>query len=183
MSEENNKTEYIILVDEKGARLGTEEKEKCHEGKGLLHSAFLVIILNEEFEILLTRRSRLKKLWPGYWDGSVASHFTDRLHPMDKIKERIQQEIGVIRSQFKYLTRFRYQSEYKDSGSENEVCDIYLVDNVIEKEIVLNKDEISEYRFVGQKELIDEIKKSSKEYTPWFLIALEKYRTSHKTSP
>ena len=106
MLKENNKSEYIILVDEKGARLGTEEKEKCHEGKGLLHSAFLVIILNEEFEILLTRRSRLKKLWPGYWDGSVASHFSDRLHPMDKIKERIQQEIGVNRTQFKYLAKF-----------------------------------------------------------------------------
>jgi hypothetical protein len=64
----------IIVVDEDDNVIGEEDKEKCHDGDGILHRAFLAMVFNRAGELLLTRRSMSKKLWPQYWDGTVASH-------------------------------------------------------------------------------------------------------------
>ena len=48
--------ETVILVDENGNEIGTEEKMKAHEDGGKLHRAFSVFVLNDKGETLLHRR-------------------------------------------------------------------------------------------------------------------------------
>ena len=66
--------EVLILVDKNDREIGKTEKEKCHRPPGFLHRAFLIMVFNSQGKILLTKRSKSKALWPGIWDGSVASH-------------------------------------------------------------------------------------------------------------
>jgi isopentenyldiphosphate isomerase len=68
-------SQFLCVVDETGRFLREEEREIRHLGDGLLHSAFLVVVFNEKKELMLARRSAQKKLWPGFWDGTVASHY------------------------------------------------------------------------------------------------------------
>ena len=45
--------ERIIIVNEKDEEIGTELKEKCHDGEGILHRAFLAIVIDSEKNIWL----------------------------------------------------------------------------------------------------------------------------------
>jgi len=38
----------LLLVDKKDKVIGTETKEKCHQGKGILHRAFSVYIFKQQ---------------------------------------------------------------------------------------------------------------------------------------
>lgn len=171
----SQKTEYITLVDKNGKYLGKEEKEKCHQGKGILHSAFLVMIFNEKVELMLAKRSEEKSLWPGFWDGTVASHYHSEKNQQTTVKKRIFHEIGVSCDHIDYLFKFHYHVEYRDIGSENEICDVFAARDIKSGDISPNEMEISEFKFLDIPELKSEVQENYETYAPWFLIALEKY--------
>ena len=54
--------ESLILVDEADREIGYMSKTRCHEGGGVLHRAFSLLIFNEQGELLLQRRSARKRL-------------------------------------------------------------------------------------------------------------------------
>ena len=167
--------EYITIVDEAGKILGVEEKIKCHLGKGILHSAFLVMMFNEHDEIVLAQRSPEKMLWPDFWDGTVASHYHTDVPRAERVQQRILYETGARCRQLKYLFKFRYQAEFEGIGSENEICDVFEAKDLRSEHLVPNESEISEYRFVKIPDLVDEIEANSQKIAPWFLIAFKKY--------
>ena len=175
MNKKENENQYLCLVDEKGQFLGEEEKEACHAGDGLLHSAFLVMIFNEKNELMIARRSAQKKLWPGYWDGTVASHYFKDKPPHETAIRRLQDEIGVDSESLEYLFKFRYQAKYNEVGSENEICDVYMVKDINAEDLSINLSEISEYRFVPVPDIRKDISGNLHQYAPWFLIALEMF--------
>jgi len=172
--------EYILTVDEKDNIIGTEEKNKCHDGKGILHRAFMAIVLNSKNELLLTRRSQKKRLWPGFWDGSIASHVHDGESYEAAAKNRLLQELGVKCQDVKHLFKIKYYAPFKNLGSENEICAALLTKGI--DSIFPNKKEISDYKFVSMDEIKKDIKENSKKYTPWFLLIFDKFVDMQKTN-
>jgi isopentenyl-diphosphate delta-isomerase len=166
--------EWLLLVDENDRYLGETEKEECHREKGCLHRAFLVMMTNEKAELMQARRSGKKRLWPHFWDGTVAGHFHKGESPKESVKKRVFEETGVKCGDLEYLFKFRYQAAFEDIGSENEICHVFKADNFKAEEIAINQDEVSEYRFSSLPSLKNEIEASPEEYTPWFLIAVKK---------
>lgn len=59
----------LLLVDEADQGVGHLSKLKCHEGQGVLHRAFSLLIFNGKGELLLQQRSATKRLWPAYWSN------------------------------------------------------------------------------------------------------------------
>ena len=66
--------EMLILVDQDGRSIGEASKQQCHEGRGLLHRAFSLLIFDQKGRLLLQQRAAEKLLWPGYWSNSCCSH-------------------------------------------------------------------------------------------------------------
>lgn len=164
----------ILVVNEKDEVIGEEDKLKCHSGEGILHRAFDVMIFNGK-KLLLTKRSNKKLLWPGCWDGSVASHVRKGESYESAAKRRLKEELGidVVPSYlFKLLFKFQYKSDYKDMGVEHEICAILKVDYNGQFEI--NPDEISEYKLVNIDHVKKDARKNPENYCPWFVMALEK---------
>lgn len=163
--------EYLILVDKNDNPIGREEKVRCHLPKGKLHRAFTALILDEDSRLLLTRRSDSKMLWPGYWDGTVASHPRESESYVSSAQRRLPEEIG-IECNMDYLFKFEYHVPFKDVGSENEVCGTLV--GVVDSSTRLNlvKEEISEYRWVTATQLISELQREPQKFCPWMLIAL-----------
>src|ERR1700761_6433167 len=64
----------LILVDEADREVGYMSKARCHDGRGILHRAFSLLIFNAEGQLLLQQRSAAKRLWPLYWSNSCCSH-------------------------------------------------------------------------------------------------------------
>ncbi|MBN1221954.1 MAG: NUDIX domain-containing protein [Candidatus Aminicenantes bacterium] len=170
---------YLCLVDRNGRFLREERKEECHLGEGLLHSAFLVMVFNKKNELMIARRSEHKMLWPGFWDGTVASHYYKGRAPRETIETRILEEIGVSNNHPEFLFKFRYHAKYKNIGSENEICDVFRDSDVQSKNISVNPAEISEYRFLSVHKLQEEINENPKEFAPWFILAFQEFVKNH----
>jgi isopentenyl-diphosphate delta-isomerase len=163
--------EYLVLVDGNDNPVGFEEKVKCHLPNGKLHRAFTVLLFNKEGKLLLTRRSQSKMLWPGDWDGTVASHPRKTETYVTSAERRLPEEIGAS-CKLDYLFKFEYHVPYKDVGSENEICGT-LIGHVSEPfGLKLVKDEISEAKWVGYEELFADIEKNPQSYCPWMIVAL-----------
>ena len=165
--------EYILLVDENDNVIGREEKMKCHEGKGILHRAFTAMVFNRKNELLLTKRSKNKKLWPDFWDGSISSHIWDGESYEDAVKRRLPNELGVKSDDVKYLFKIRYQTPYKNIGSENEICAAVIVKRI--DRVFPKKEEISDFKFMSLKKIEEDIKKNPEIYAPWFLLIFKEF--------
>src|SRR5579872_2001083 len=88
-------SEALILVDEADREVGHLSKAKCHDGQGVLHRAFSLLIFNDAGELLLQQRSAAKRLWPLYWSNSCCSH-PRRAESMDSaIHRRLYEELGL----------------------------------------------------------------------------------------
>jgi len=163
--------EFVILVDGNDNPIGKEEKVKCHLPNGRLHRAFTALIFNREGKLLLTRRSDSKMLWPGDWDGTVASHPREGETYVASAERRMPEEIGIT-CKMNYVNKFEYHVPYKDIGSENEVCGTLLgiADDFEESSLI--KDEISAIRWITPDELKAELENNREIYCPWMVIAL-----------
>lgn len=171
--------EFLILVDGNDNPIGTEEKVKCHLPNGKLHRAFTVLLFNNEKKLLLTRRSNSKMLWPGDWDGTVASHPRKTETYVSSAERRLPEEIGAS-CNLDYLFKFEYHVPYKNIGSENEICGTLLgqVNDSFQTKLV--KDEISEIKWIDEEELFLDIEKNPQIYCPWMLLALYFLSESNK---
>jgi isopentenyl-diphosphate delta-isomerase len=163
--------EYLILVDSNDKPIGTEEKIKCHLPNGKLHRAFTILLFNKEGKLLLTQRSMDKMLWPGDWDGTIASHPRQSETYVSSAERRLPEELGIS-CKLDYLFKFEYHVPYKDIGSENEVCGtlIGIVDDPTKMKLV--KEEISDIKWVTLDEILNDIEKSPQIYCPWMIVAL-----------
>ncbi len=172
--------EYIILVDKNDNPIGHEEKVKCHLPNGKLHRAFTALLFDKQSNLVLTKRSTSKMLWPGDWDGTVASHPRESETFVSSAERRMPEEIGIS-CNFDYLFKFEYHVYYKDVGSENEICGTVL--GIVDKSLKFNfvEDEISEIKWISANELRDELEKNPTSYCPWMIIALYLLPSSEKS--
>lgn len=157
--------EQLILVNEADEPVGHASKARVHDGDGVLHRAFSLFVFNPAGELLLQRRSDQKRLWPGFWSNSCCSHPRAGEEMDEATHRRLHQELGV-HADLEYLYKFQYQANFRDLGAEHELCWVYLGRTGDSPRI--NRNEISEWRFVDPKTLADEIDTGSGRFTPWF---------------
>ena len=172
--------DYLVLVDKDDNPIGSEEKVKCHLPNGKLHRAFTALLFDKSGRLVLTRRAKEKMLWPGDWDGTVASHPREPETYVSSAERRMPEELGIT-CKLDYLFKFEYHVPYKDIGSENEICGtlVGIVNDSIQFKVV--EDEIDKIKWISAKELLSELKNNPKVYCPWMLIALELLDKSEKS--
>ena len=146
-------SEYVILVDSNDNPIGSEEKVRCHLPDGKLHRAFTALLFDKNGKLVLTRRAKEKMLWPGDWDGTVASHPRKGETYVSSAERRMPEELGVP-CKMDYLMKFEYHVPYKDIGSENEVCGtlIGIVDESIQFNMI--EGEIDQVKWITANELL-----------------------------
>jgi isopentenyl-diphosphate Delta-isomerase len=175
--------EHIVIVDENDNLIGEEDKERCHDGNGILHRGFLAMVFNRQGELFLTRRSEGKRLWPGFWDGTVASHVINGEDYVLASKRRLAQEIGLSADSIKYLFKFQYYVRFGKIGSENEICAVTIVDNIDTDKLSINREEISAVKTISMQALMEELTRNKEIYTPWLILAVENMRQRGLFSP
>jgi isopentenyl-diphosphate delta-isomerase len=163
--------EKVILVDEDDNELGLMSKGEAHKNGGLLHRAISVWVVNSSGEVLVTKRSRQKLLWPGYWSNTVCSHPRKGERYKEAGERRLMEELGFSCS-LKYLYKFVYKTRYRDVGGENEMAGVLI--GRYQGKIRINKDEISGFKWVDWKELERWSKREREKFTPWFFMEKER---------
>lgn len=157
--------DLLILVDPQDHEIGVLSKHECHQGKGILHRAFSLFVFNRDGNLLLQQRSADKPLWPLYWSNSCCSH--PRLSESIQVasQRRVMEELGFTCAA-QYLYKFRYQAQYKNLGSEHELCHVLF--GYSDEPVRPNADEVADWRYISPAELTEEINTQAEQFTPWF---------------
>ena len=168
----------LILVDEADREVGHLSKAQCHDGRGILHRAFSLLIFNPRGELLLQQRSAAKRLWPLYWSNSCCSH-PRRAESMDMaIQRRLHEELGV-RCALQFLFKFQYQAQWDANAAENELCSVYI--GRTQNPVQADPEEIAGLRWVSPEQLQAEMAlRRPGQFTPWFIMEWERIWSDHR---
>jgi isopentenyl-diphosphate delta-isomerase len=171
-------SDALILVDEHDRRLGHLSKSLCHEGRGVLHRAFSLLIFNCRAELLVQQRSTAKRLWPLYWSNSVCSH-PRRAETMDAAtRRRLSEELGIS-CDLKFLFKFQYHAQFDATGAEHELCSVFIGRS--DAAPAVNPDEIADWRWIKPEVLQRELESAeSTRYTPWFMLEWARIWRDHR---
>jgi isopentenyl-diphosphate Delta-isomerase len=172
-------SESLILVDEADREVGHMSKTLCHQGRGVLHRAFSLLIFNGDGELLLQQRAPSKRLWPRYWSNSCCSH-PRRSETMETaIHRRLYEELG-LRCPLTFLFKFRYQAQFDAAGAEHELCSVFI--GRCTDRVRINRDEIQAWRWISPQALQSEMSGRAVSFTPWFLLEWERIWRDHRAT-
>jgi isopentenyl-diphosphate delta-isomerase len=178
MSDVSGDSDALILVDEADRSLGFLSKTLCHEGQGVLHRAFSLLIFNEVGDLLIQQRAASKRLWPMYWSNSVCSHPRSDESMETATQRRLYEELG-IRCPLQFLFKFQYQAQFDATGAENELCSVFV--GRCREPISANPLEISDWRWISPEALRKEIAAQGRRaFTPWFLLEWARIWRDHR---
>lgn len=168
----------LILVDDADRELGFLSKAQCHDGPGILHRAFSLLIFNSAGDLLLQQRARAKRLWPLYWSNSCCSH-PRRAESMEAATHRrLFEELGLT-CDLQFLFKFQYQAQFETAGAERELCSVFIGRTGQEPRV--NPEEIHAWRWISPVALQAEITGGDAgRFTPWFAIEWARIWRDHR---
>ncbi len=166
--------EMLILVNENDEEVGHLDKDTCHNGDGILHRAFSLFIFNDAGELLLQQRSPQKRLWPGYWSNSCCSHPRRGESMQLATQRRLEQELGLT-ADLQYIYKFQYQVNFDGSGSEHELCSVFL--GKCNTPVNANVNEVAAWRFIDPAQLTQDLAANKEQFTPWFAMEWQRLTT------
>ena len=168
----------VVAVDAvTGEVLAPVDRIKAHAGEGILHQAFLTLLVEgqgEDARLLLCRRSPLKRLWGGVLADSCAGHPLPGEGVAAATARRINEELGITREpgELKHLGHVVYREDHGDGRCECEWCEVFAA-HVEPGELHINQEEISEVRRVAPSELDGYLQGHPEQLAPWLRKALE----------
>ncbi|OYT15534.1 MAG: isopentenyl-diphosphate delta-isomerase [Bacteroidetes bacterium 4572_77] len=163
--------EKVILVDENDNFINVMEKMEAHR-KGLLHRAFSAFIYNDKGEILLQRRALSKYHSGGLWANTCCSHPRYGENIYDAVKRRLGEEMGFS-CEIEEIFKFEYRAVLDNDLVEHELDHVFI--GKYNGKIEFNPDEVMEYKWISYYELLEDVRKNSKNYTEWFKIILNTF--------
>ena len=154
----------VILVDENDNETGLMHKTEAH-GKGVLHRAVSVFIINSTGEWLLQRRAFHKYHSAGLWTNACCSHPLPGESNIDAATRRLMEEMG-LRCDLNELFSFTYREVFENGLIEHEFDHVFL--GVCNQLPVINDLEVVEYKYFNYKKLEKDINKNPENFTVWF---------------
>ncbi len=155
----------IVTVDLCDNEIGIEEKIWVHKNN-VLHRAFSVFLFNGD-RVLLQKRAQNKYHSGGLWTNTCCSHHKAGKSLEESVKLTLLRELGItcnVREigSFLYFAQFEGLSEYE--------YDHVFVGEYI-GEVFINKDEVSDVRWIKIDVLMQDMLKNPLNYTVWFFYA------------
>ena len=161
--------ELLDIVTEDGTPTGKKVDRNTAHSEGILHRTahvWVVRFVNDQYEILLQKRSRNKDSFPGKYDTSSAGHMPAGSEYVESAIRELSEELGIEATpdQLHYAGMFRTQYEKEFHGrlfKDNEVTKVfvYMEPANIEK-LSLQESEVEEVRWFALDEVAEEIKTS-----------------------
>jgi isopentenyl-diphosphate delta-isomerase len=182
MSTENTPadSEALILVDADDRSVGELSKTLCHQGSGVLHRAFSLLIFNGRGELLIQQRAPSKRLWPTFWSNSCCSHPRSGESMEAATHRRLHEELG-LRCPLQFLFKFQYQAQFDATGAENELCSVFIGRST--DAVRINGEEIAAWGWISPEALESELTAhGAKKFTPWFLVEWERVWRDHRAA-
>ncbi|MCH2453521.1 MAG: NUDIX domain-containing protein [Halobacteriales archaeon] len=185
MSREENEVQgakqNVVAVDSNDVEQRVVDRLEAHTGDGIRHRAFTCLLFDEQRRLMLAQRSPSKRLWGGYWDGTVASHPKPDESQVEATQNRLEVELGIKPNQYENLIvtdKFEYKSYYMNAGLEWEVCTV-LEATLIDTKVNPDPEEITGILWVDYEDMqLNPLYYRQLDLCPWLEIAM--YRDFNK---
>lgn len=147
--------EQLTQVDSNDRPVGSVTHSEAHaqdnsripSGGRVIHREVYLLLYNTKGQVLLTRRSKLKKHHPGYWVESAAGHVRFDEDPLDAVIRETREELG-----FKIVPVFLYK-EFDQKTSEARFRYFYYAPFPSNQNITLNQKEVDACEWVDFPEV------------------------------
>lgn len=159
------KKELFPLCDDDGNVIGTIERKQAHS-TGAWHKSVHVYIVNNKNEILMQLRSSNKDIAPNVWDISVGGHVDAGEESIVTAQRETEEELGIKADQSEFQFIFTTK-ETLISGNfiSREFVDAFILQkDISEKDVHLQKSEVSTFKFVGVEEFCKQVKARHKDF-------------------
>lgn len=166
---EKQKTERVILVDERNCELGAVEKLRAHES-GALHRAFSVFVFDPEGRLLLQRRARSKYHSGGLWSNTACGHPRPGEGTEAAARRRLREEMG-FECELREAFHFTYRAELGGGLVEHEYDQVFVGE--FAGEPAPDPTEVEAWRWVSMSELRRDLRTEPARYTFWLKVAVE----------
>lgn len=163
----------VLARTSKNAVFKLVDKLLAHQ-KGWQHYAFSVFIFNSNNELLLQKRADNKYHSPNLWTNTCCSHpLSENIDNIEaSAKRRLKEEMGFITA-LDFLFQFEYNVELDNNLIENEIDFVFI--GKYNNNPIINKNEVSEYKWITIEKLLCDISLNEQNYTKWLKIILNNY--------
>ena len=176
--------ELVVLVDEENNQIGTASKDTVHTTNTPLHRGFSLFLFNSKNEVLLTKRSKHKKTFPGVWTNTVCGHPAPGESADDAAFRRLNLELGFRNEDvrdIKEVAPYRYRFADANGIVENEICPILVAHTDVDPKP--RQDEVEEWKWVGWEDFLEDIKNNPQGYSPWSIEEAQLFQRGLLISP
>lgn len=147
--------EYLDIVDENNKLTNEVKSRKLVHEKGLWHREIVVWIIKDKKKALIQKRAATKKLEPNKW-SLTAGHVNSGESIIKSAIREVTEELGVEKlgpSDFKFIDV--QKCEYIVNGLINNMYRyVYVLQTKLEeKEFEIQKEELSEVKYIELEEL------------------------------
>ncbi len=159
--------ELIDVLDKFGNKTGQIKTKKGIKKDGDYHRAISALITNGK-EILIQKRSPNKRFYANMWSIFVKGHVQAGEESIDACIREIKEEIGITinPNELKYLYTIKEEKSDKDY-IENIFYDTYLLrKNIDLKDITIQKEEVTDVKYISIDEAYNKIKNNNGEFAP-----------------
>ena len=159
-------TEQVVLLDEQGRGIGVTDKATVHHHDTPLHLAFSCYVFNPDGELLVTRRARAKKTWPGVVTNSCCGHPAPAESFTGAVVRRLADELGLPAPHVDLLLpRFRYRAVMPNGIVENELCPVFRA--VTDAAPAVSPMEVDEYGWISWPLFASLVTGGELDVSPW----------------
>ncbi|WP_445496414.1 isopentenyl-diphosphate Delta-isomerase [Photorhabdus sp. SF281] len=141
--------EMLILVDKYHNPIGSAGKMDVHQ-KGMLHRAFSIFIFHNKGNLLLQKRATTKYHSAGLWTNSCCGHPRVGEALDTAAHRRLGEEMGFD-CPLKKVLSFIYHATLPNTLIEYD----HIFIGQFDKELKINSDEVSDYKWVNPLKLRD----------------------------
>jgi len=164
--------EMIEIINEKGHTIKVVPRSEMRK-KNLKHKGTFILVFDSKNEILITKRTMTKDLFPGLYEIKHGGTVSVGESFEENAKKELKEELGIKKVPLNFLFDF----SYKDSNN-NVLGRVF--ECVYDGPIKMQKEEVESYEWISMGELKKRIKSKRYKFCPDHLVSLKKYFSMKK---
>jgi isopentenyl-diphosphate Delta-isomerase len=157
--------EQVVLLDDDGCPIGVADKATVHGARTPRHLAFSCYAFDRAGRLLVTRRARGKRTFPGVVTNTCCGHPAPGEPVEEAVHRRLAHELGLAAADLRLvLPDFAYRAS-AGGIEENELCPVYVCTVVGEPRP--HPDEVDAVEWWSWADFVAAARAEGGELSPW----------------